>query len=99
MIGIVDVEIQAARPQMPLTPMYAFKDSPSSLRVRNVPKKIGPWKLTGVRLHAEYPDGTAHDAECVLAGGVYVGTLSACISPGTTTEGLAVLADGVDEHG
>lgn len=48
MIGVLDVEIQAANPLMPLYPLRAYVNSPSSVRVRNVPKKVGTWDLTEV---------------------------------------------------
>lgn len=48
MIGIVDVSVQAANPNMPLNPFRAFVNSPSSLRIRNVPKRIGDWNISSV---------------------------------------------------
>lgn len=48
MIGIVDVEVQAKFPSMPLDPMQAFVNSPSSIRLRNVPKRVGDWCIRNV---------------------------------------------------
>ncbi len=48
MIGILDVSVQAANPALPLFPLRAYVNSPSSVRVRNVPKKVGTWDLTEV---------------------------------------------------
>lgn len=48
MIGICDVSVQAANPNMPLHPLRAFVNSPSSLRIRNVPKRIGDWNISSV---------------------------------------------------
>ena len=48
MIGVIDVAVQAANVNMPLYPLRAFVNSPSSLRIRNVPKRIGDWNITSV---------------------------------------------------
>ena len=99
MIGTIDVTVQAARPDLPLPPVRAFVGSPSSVRVRNVPRRIGEWDITRVLVTANYPDSTTEMAECVLTGGVWVGTVRGCSTPGTSLSGFVVTADGVDEHG
>ena len=99
MIGTIDVTVQAARPDLPLPPVRAFVGSPSSVRVRNVPRRIGEWDITRVFVTANYPDSTTETAECVLTGGVWVGTVLGCSTPGTSLSGFVVTADGVDEHG
>jgi hypothetical protein len=48
MIGTIDVDIQAHNPSMPLWPVKAFVNSPTSVRLRNVPKKIGKWNITTI---------------------------------------------------
>lgn len=45
MIGTYEIKVTAARPNMPLPPMFAFKDSPSSLRIMDIPKQIGTWEI------------------------------------------------------
>ncbi len=75
MIATVDVKVQAENPAMPLWPMRAYVGSPSSIRVRNVPKKIGDWCINKVTFVANYPDGATKSVECRLVGGVYVGTI------------------------
>lgn len=65
MIGTISVEIQAANPSMPLFPLRAFINSPTSLRIRNVPKKIGDWSITKVYVSAAYPDNSIQSTECV----------------------------------
>ena len=99
MIGTVDVEVQAANPNMPLHPWRAFVSSPSSLRLRNVPKRIGDWHITSVSIVAVYPDGSIVSAECVLTGGVWVGTVAGTATSGTSENGYTVMAAGVDENG
>ena len=99
MIGVVDIECQALNPNMPLHPLRAFVNSPSSIRVRNVPRKIGKWNINKVTIVAIYPDSTSQTAECVLTGGVWVGTIEGSTTAGTLTQGYSILADGVDENG
>ena len=99
MIGTIDVEIQAANPNMPLHPWRAYINSPSSLRLRNVPKRVGDWHITAVKIVAAYPDGEIKSAECVLTGGVWVGTIGGTATSGTSTNGYTIFADGKDENG
>ncbi len=99
MIGTIDVEIMAANPSMPLYPMRAFKNSPSSIRLRNVPKHIGNWNITSVQIVAAYPDSSIRTANCVLVGGVWVGTIEGCPISGRSENGFTVFASGIDENG
>ena len=99
MIGTIDIEIQAKNPNMPLWPLRAYVGSPSSLRVRNVPKKIGKWEITAVRVSVVYPDTELKTAQCVLTGGVWVGTVEGSSASGSCANGYTVFADGVDENG
>ena len=99
MIGTISVEIQAANPSMPLFPLRAFINSPTSLRIRNVPKKIGDWSITKVYVSAAYPDNSIQSTECVLVGGVWVGTIAGSSMAGRGGDGYTVYADGIDENG
>ena len=99
MIAIVPVEIQAANPSMPLYPWRAYVNSPSSLRVRNVPRRVGNWSIDRVYVTAAYPDNSLKTAECVLVGGVWVCTIEGSTSPGESQNGYTIYADGVDENG
>lgn len=99
MIGLVSVECQAQSPNLPLFPWTAYVNSPSSIRVRNVPKKIGSWCITRVYVSVVYPDGQIKTADCVPVGGVYVGTVAGADVSGTTENGYVIMADGVDENG
>lgn len=99
MIGTVDVEIQAKFPNMPLDPMVAYVSSPSSIRVRNVPKRIGKWAIESVQFVAAYPDGSIKTAQCVLTGGVWVGTIEGTSTSGTSKNGYTIFASGTDENG
>ena len=99
MIGTIDVEICAANLQAPLYPLRAYVNSPSTLRLRNVPRKIGAWVITAVHIAAHYPTDEITTAQCVQTGGVWVGTLAGCGTAGSSTQGYTVFADGIDEHG
>ena len=99
MIAVIDVEIQASNPCMPLYPWRAFKNSPSSLRIRNVPKKIGTWNITSVDVQVEYPNNQVLRESAKLVGGVWVCTIDGSNISGRTTNGYTVIASGVDEFG
>ena len=99
MIGTLDVECQAKNPNLPLAPMTAFVNSPSSLRIRNVPKRIGDWCIRNVYVTCVYPDASTKSVQCVLVGGVYVGTIQGTSTSGTSKNGYTIFADGTDENG
>lgn len=99
MIGICDVSVQAANPNMPLYPLRAFVNSPSSLRIRNVPKRIGDWNISSVQLVVAYPDNTVKTVECKLIGNVWVGTVAGSSITGRCENGYTVFASGNDENG
>lgn len=84
---------------MPLHPFFSFIGSPSTVKVTDVPKKIGLWQITNVYVKATYPDNTIHWADCTLTEGVYVATLPACWSVGKSPDGYSIIADGIDENG
>lgn len=99
MIATVDISIQAANPSLPLFPMRAFEGSPSSIRIRNVPKRIGDWVIDKVYFAVTYPDNSTQTIECKLVGGVYVGTIAGCDTIGNVKNGYSIFADGKDENG
>lgn len=99
MIGTLDIKCFAAKPQMPLQPMFAFAGSPSSIRVMDVPKKIGDWEITGVKVAVTYPDNRTIEKSAVRTGSVWVATLEGSELAGKVGEGFSVLADGTDEDG
>lgn len=84
---------------MPLFPLKAYSGSPSSIRVRNVPKQIGSWKITSVVFTAVYPDGQTKSANCVLVNNIWVGTIAGSDATGTTENGYTIFASGIDESG
>jgi len=99
MIGTYEIKCHAAKPQMPLPPMFAFKDSPSSLRLLEIPKKIGEWNITTVKVAVNYPDNTTNIYTASRNGNVWVVTFNGCSITGKVANGLEILADGIDENG
>ena len=99
MIGTRDIRVHAANPDIPIQPIVAFRGSPISVRLIDVPKRIGQWKITEVSVTAAYPDNSIVTKGCVLVGGCWVGTLAGSDSVGKTAKGFTVTADGTDEDG
>lgn len=98
MIGTTDISTQAKFPNIPLEPMFAYASSPSSIRLRNVPKRIGDWHITNVYVTVAYPDNTVKTVECRLVGGIYVATIEGCSTVGKVENGLTITACGKDEN-
>lgn len=98
MIGTLDIKVNAAHPNMPLSPVYTFLGSPQQVRVINVPKAIGNWKITAVQVTVNYPDNSSPSVEATLVGGCWSATLPAPSAVGQSLMGFKVTASGVDEH-
>ena len=75
MIGTIDITVNAAHPNLALDQVCGFIGSPSSFRISNVPKKIGTWQITDVRMVVTSPDNLVHTANCVHTNDVWVGTV------------------------
>lgn len=99
MIAVINVEITAANPSMPLFPWRAYLNSPSSLRIRNVPRRVGNWNIDKVYVTAAYPDNSIKSADCILVGGIWVCTVAGSASTGFSQNGYTIYADGKDENG
>ena len=99
MISTIDIQIHSENPNIPLRVFKAFVNSPSSVRVRNVPAKIGAWKIDRVFVSVTYPDNQIHSKECVAADGLWVATVPASTLAGMSANGYVVTADGTDENG
>lgn len=99
MIATISIRCNAAHPDMPLMQFTAFKGSPSSVRILDVPRRIGDWDITSVSLQVRYPDNSKTTKECVRTGGVWVCTFDGCDVTGSVANGYLVYAEGTDEHG
>lgn len=99
MICTIDVRCNAANPNLPIKQFVSFKDSPSSIRVLDVPKKIGKWNITSVFVQVKYPDDTTLSKECVRNGNIWVGTIEGTSTTGISKNGFSIIANGYDENG
>lgn len=99
MICTIDVRCNAANPNLPIKQFVSFKDSPSSIRVLDVPKKIGKWNITSVFVQVKYPDDTTVSKECVRNGNIWVGTVEGTSTTGISKNGFSIIANGLDENG
>ena len=77
MIGTIDISVNAAHPNLALDQVCGFVGSPSSFRISNVPKKIGTWQISDVRVVVTSPDNLVHTADCIHTNDVWVGTVEA----------------------
>lgn len=99
MIGTIDIKCVAARPNQPLSPLFTFTGSPSSVRIMDVPKSIGDWNITTVRLVVKYPDNSTIVKNSVRSGSVWVATIQGTEITGKVSNGFEIVADGIDEDG
>ena len=100
MIRPIDIRLNAAHPELPLSEAFTFTGSPSTVLVRNVPPNCGRWAITSINVAATFPDGsTTTRAAVQSANGVWVATLPATATSGRTASGLRIMADGIDENG
>ena len=96
---IYEIKLNASKPCLPLDPWIAFRDSASSLRIVDLPKKIGTWEITGVYVEVTYPDGEIVSKFAVKNGSVWVVTIDGTEAVGKISNGYHICASGKDENG
>ena len=109
MVGNIDIKINSQFPNLPLKPVWSYRNSPSNFRIVNYPEKIGEWTLTNLYVVAEYPDNSIKTIQCTKTkvdshfgfGGsfAWVGTIDGCGISGKKEKGLTIFATGLDENG
>ena len=99
MITTMSIKVNAARPNMPLSPWFSFAGSPTSIRILDIPKQISSWNITSVKVIAKYPDNRNVEREAIRNGCVWVVTIEGCDISGKVTSGYEIVADGLDERG
>ena len=100
MIRPININLNAAHPELPLVEATTFTGAPSSVFIRGVPKAVGNWSITAVNVAVTYPDNsTTTRAAVESAEGVWVATIPGTATSGRTTAGFRILADGIDENG
>ena len=100
MIRPININLNAAHPELPLVEATTFTGAPSSVFIRGVPKAVGNWSITAVSVAVTYPDNTTTARAAVeSAEGVWVATIPGTASSGRTAAGFKIMADGTDENG
>ena len=99
MITTMSIKVNAARPNMPLSPWFSFAGSPTSIRILDIPKQISSWNITSVKVIAKYPDNRTVEREAIRNGCVWVVTIEGCDISGKVSNGYEIVADGLDEQG
>ena len=100
MIRVINISLNAAHPELPLCEATTFALAPSAVFIHGVPRRIGSWEITAVRVAATYPDGVVETRRAVESpGGVWTATIPGGAVAGRTDAGLRIYADGVDENG
>lgn len=94
-----DIKINASNPLLPLKPWNAFVGSAASLRIIDVPKKIGNWVLDRIWVDVKYPNDVEISREAKRTNGVYVATIDAATAYGQVSQGYQICASGKDENG
>ena len=95
----MSIKVNAARPNMPLSPWFSFAGSPTSIRILDIPKQIASWNITSVKVIAKYPDNRNVEREAIRNGCVWVVTIEGCDISGKVANGYEIVADGLDEQG
>ena len=65
----------------------------------DVPKSIGDWNITTVRLVVKYPDNSVIVKNAVRSGSVWVATIQGTEISGKVSNGFEIVASGKDENG
>ena len=100
MIRPININLNAAHPELPLVEATTFTGSPSTVLIRGVPKAVGNWSITAVSVAVTYPDNsTTARAAVESAEGVWVATIPGTATSGRTAAGFRIMADGIDENG
>lgn len=94
-----DIKINASNPLLPLKPWNAFVGSAASIRITDVPRKIGNWVLERVWIDVKYPNDVEISREAKRTNGVYVATIDAATVYGQVSQGYQICASGKDENG
>ena len=94
-----DIKINASNPLLPLKPWNAFVGSAASIRITDVPRKIGNWVLERLWIDVKYPNDVEISREAKRTNGVYVATIDAATVYGQVGQGYQICASGKDENG
>ena len=94
MIRPININLNAAHPELKLLETVTYTGSPSSVFIRGIPPNYGRWAITAVFVAASFPDGSTTTRAAVRsADGVWVATL-----PATATSGRRLRWSTVGRH-
>ena len=98
MIGTIDINVNAAHPNVPLAPVFSWRGSASRINVEGVPSLCGSWYVSAVSIAVATPDGKTAAYPCQrTSNGVYSTTIEATDTPGKSANGITITA--TDEEG
>ncbi len=98
MIGTIDITVNAAHPNVPLSPVFSWRGSASRINVEGVPSLCGSWYVASVSIAVATPDGKTATYPCArTCNGIYSATIAATDTPGKSENGITITA--TDEDG
>lgn len=98
MIGTIDITVNAAHPNVPLSPVFAWRGSASRINVEGVPSLCGSWYVSTVSIAISTPDGKTTTYPCArTCNGVWSATIDGTETPGKSANGITITA--TDEAG
>lgn len=98
MIGTIDITVNAAHPNVPLSPVFAWRGSASRINVEGVPCLCGSWYVSAVSIAISTPDGKTVTYPCQrTSNGIYSATIGGTDTPGKSANGITITAQ--DEAG
>jgi hypothetical protein len=98
MIGTIDITVNAQHPNVPLSPVFAWRGSASRINVEGVPCLCGSWYVASVSIAVSTPDGKTATYPCQRSSnGIYSATVEATDTPGKSANGITITA--TDEEG
>lgn len=98
MIGTINVTVNAQHPNVPLSPVFAWRGSASRINVEGVPSLCGSWYVSAVSIAISTPDGKTVTYPCArTCNGIWSATIEATDTPGKSGNGITITA--TDEAG
>lgn len=98
MIGTIDIAVNAQHPNVPLSPVFAWRGSASRINVEGVPCLCGSWYVSAVSIAVSTPDGKTVTYPCQrTCNGIYSTTIDGTDTPGKSGNGITITAK--DEEG
>ena len=98
MIGTIDITVNSQHPNVPLSPIFAWRGSASRINVEGVPCLCGSWYVSAVSIAVATPDGKTVTYPCQRScNGIWSATIDGTDTPGKSANGITITA--TDEDG